>query len=135
MTRHGFRGCDQSDERAAEWFEKSALQGHATAQHALGSAYKNGQGVSQSDEKAFELYRQCAAQGDPYGQASLGLFYTYGRGCKQSYERAFELFGHSAAQAQGNSSMQRNLAVSATCLLKLYVAHGDCSTTPVQLAC
>ena len=61
------RGCDQSYERAAEWFQKAALQGLAAAQHSLGCAYELGEGVPQSDAKAFELYSQCAAQGDPYG--------------------------------------------------------------------
>ena len=29
-------GCEQSHTRAAEWFKKAALQGHAGAQHNIG---------------------------------------------------------------------------------------------------
>ena len=101
--------CDQSNERSAEWFQKTALQGHANAQNELGFACQYSEpGVPQSDEKAIELYSQCAAQGNPQGQSNLGLCYYDGRGCKQNYERAVELFRQSAAQ--GNTC---NLAVCA----------------------
>ena len=43
-------GCGQSDERAAEWFEKSVVRGYVEAQHALGFLYEHGRGVPQNDE-------------------------------------------------------------------------------------
>ena len=58
-------GCKQSYERAAEWFEKAAEQGHARAMYNLACLYREGKGVPQSYERAFELYRKSAAQGYP----------------------------------------------------------------------
>jgi len=42
------QGVDQSYERAAEYYEVAARQGHASAQNNLGTVYANGLGVEQS---------------------------------------------------------------------------------------
>ena len=64
-------GCEQSYERAAEWFEKAAEQGYARAMAALGNLYREGKGVPQSYERAFELYRKSAAQGGPVSNPGI----------------------------------------------------------------
>ena len=69
------RGCEQNYERAAEWFEKAARQGHAGAMLNLGNLYRDGQGVPQSYERAAELYKQSAAQGDPVSQRDQAQFH------------------------------------------------------------
>ena len=62
---HGY-GCEQSDERAAEWYNKAVAQGHAPAMAALGGFYHNGKGVPQNRKRAarrgdVEQPRRCAA--------------------------------------------------------------------------
>ena len=68
------RGCDQSYERAAEWFEKAARQGDARAMTSLGALYEKGQGVPQSYERAAELWKQSAALGNPVSQRDQATF-------------------------------------------------------------
>ena len=68
-------GCEQSYERAAEWFEKAAGRGHAGAMSNLGHLYSNGQGVPQSYERAAELYKQSVAKGDAVSQRNQAQFH------------------------------------------------------------
>ena len=69
------RGCDQSYERAAEWFEKAARKGDAGAMNDLGLLYETGQGVPQSYERAAELYKQGAARGNAVSQRDQATFH------------------------------------------------------------
>ena len=69
------KGCEQSDERAAEWFEKAAREGRADAMNALGNLYAQGQGVPQSYERAAELFKQGAAKGDFVSQRDQAHFH------------------------------------------------------------
>ena len=57
------QGVDQSDERAKEYYEAAAKQGHAGAQCNLGILYYSGQGVEESNEKARALWMKAAEQG------------------------------------------------------------------------
>ena len=53
---------DQSYERAAEYYEAAARQGHADAQYNLGQMYRKGQGVDQSYERVgFQSLRVSGA--------------------------------------------------------------------------
>jgi len=61
---HKGQGVDQSYERAAEYYEPAARQGHTDAQFNLGALYANGQGVEQSNETAREWWLKSAEQGD-----------------------------------------------------------------------
>jgi len=70
MYYHG-QGVDQSYERAAEYYETAARQGHANAQFNLGLFYANGQGVEQSNETARELWMKSAEQGNENAIKSL----------------------------------------------------------------
>ena len=67
------RGCEQSYEKAAEWYEKAALQGQTDAQSALGYLYEQGQGVPKSEERAVELYIQSAAHGNLFSRKVLAV--------------------------------------------------------------
>lgn len=55
-------GVDQSDSRAAEWFQVAANKGLAEAQYFLGWMYANGYGVPQDKAKALVWFEQAAAQ-------------------------------------------------------------------------
>ena len=91
-------GCEQSYERAVEWYEKAARQGLSEAQYSLGSLYYHGEGVTQSYERSVELFKQSAAQGDPYGQTWLGFCYANGEGVTKDYKEARRLFALAAKQ-------------------------------------
>ena len=82
------RGCEQSYERAAEWYEKAARKGHAGAMSNLGLLYYEGQGVPQSYERAAELYKQSAALGNPVSQRDQAQFHL------QIFKQASLLFTH-----------------------------------------
>ena len=56
-------GVDQSNEKAAEYYEAAARQGVAGAQYNLGALYYNGEGVEQSDETARGWWMKSAEQG------------------------------------------------------------------------
>ena len=57
--------------RRAEWYEKAADNGDATAIYALGTFYENGYGVAQDPAKARELYQKAADMGDADAIAAL----------------------------------------------------------------
>ena len=57
------QGVDQSDERAKEYYEAAAKQGHAGAQNNLGTLYANGRGVEKSFETARKWWMKSAEQG------------------------------------------------------------------------
>ena len=97
-------GVEQSDEKAAVYYQLAADQGHAGAQARLGFLYMDGIGVEQSYEKAEKYLRSAADQGDVNGQYGLGILYANGFGVGQSYEKAAEYYrsaadrGHAYAQ-------------------------------------
>ena len=100
---------DQSDERAAEYYEAAARQGMAIAQNNLGILYANGQGVDQSYERAAEHYEAAARQGTADAQCSLGVLYYNGQGVKQSFGTAREWWMKSAEQ--GHEGAIKNLQI------------------------
>ena len=57
------QGVDQNYERAVEYYEAAARQGHADAQFNLGLLQARGQGVKQSYETAREWWMKAAEQG------------------------------------------------------------------------
>jgi hypothetical protein len=67
---------------------KAADQGHAAAQHNLGAAYHQGQGVKQDFGEAVRWYRKAADQGYAEAQHNLGVVYGQGQGVKQDFGEA-----------------------------------------------
>lgn len=101
-------GVIQDDKKSVELFEKSAAQGNADAQDALGQLYGHGwSGVPEDVNKAVELFRQSAAQENDDAQLMLGLMYVMGKGVPADPAIAAQWFGKSAAN--GNPVAQRTL--------------------------
>ena len=90
-----------------EYFLKSANQGDADGQYAVGYLYKHGEGVEQDLTKAFEFYLKSANQGDADAQYALGNTYYYGKGVGQDLTKAFEFYLKSANQ--GVAGAQRSV--------------------------
>lgn len=57
-------GAPQSDQKAVEWFRRSADQGYAKAQKNLGALYAVGRGVRKDYIGAHMWLNLCAASGD-----------------------------------------------------------------------
>jgi TPR repeat protein len=53
----------RDDEASVVWLRRSALQGHAQAQYALGLAYAEGRGVAKDAVEAYTWFRQAASNG------------------------------------------------------------------------
>jgi hypothetical protein len=61
----------QDTKQAVVWISRSAEQGLAEAQHALGMMYRTGEDVPRDPGKAAELLRKAAAQGNKGAQRDL----------------------------------------------------------------
>jgi len=101
----------ESNEKAVEWFRKSADQGHAGAQLQMGSYYTKGCNVPSdlwgskynfeiNDTEAVKWYRKAAEQGNAVGQFELGFHYYTGKGVPKSDDEQFKWFRKAADQGQ-----------------------------------
>ena len=84
------RGVEKDEEKAFEWYEKSAKQNFAPAQFRLAWMYFNGRGVEKDEEKAFEWCEKSAKQNFAPAQFRLAWMYFNGRGVEKDEEKAFE---------------------------------------------
>ncbi len=74
---------------AVSFYEKSARQGFAPAQHRLAIAYLKGiGGLTANPQAAFEWEKKAAEQGFAPAQNELGLLYQVGRGVAKDYKQA-----------------------------------------------
>lgn len=108
----------QSDVKAAEYWRKSAEQGYAPAQTALGSAYGRAVGVPMDISNAVAWYRKAAGQGYAVAEYAMGNFYAQGAGLTKDLAQAVQWWKKAAAQ---------NYANAEAALGELYVfpANGD----------
>ena len=72
---------ETSYKKAVEWFIKSAEQGYARAQYALGVCYEYGNGVEFSYVKAAEWYTKAAEKGYVWAQYDLAFYYKKRQRC------------------------------------------------------
>ena len=103
----GTGGVSRDYQKAAQWYQKSADQGYASAQLNLGALYSDGSGVPQNQAKAAELYRKAAEQGNGAAQYNLGLCYSNGKGVTRDYTAA--AYWYRKAVDQGHAAAQNNL--------------------------
>jgi TPR repeat protein len=83
---------------AYKWLLKSAKQGYADAQCAVGWLYIEGSGVTQNNFLAFDWFSKAANQGSIEAQCNLGRMYELGNGIPQDYSLA-EKWYRKAAEA------------------------------------
>ena len=90
--------------KAAEWFNKSALQGNAQAQKMLGDMYILGVGVNKDEKEGLRLILKAAEQGLADAQYELWSLFLHGIKENLDEKRAFEWClkaaeqGHAKAQ-------------------------------------
>jgi TPR repeat protein len=83
------KGVQQDDERAVEWFRKSADQGNAQAQNSLGVMYALGRGVKRDKEEAVRWYKKAARQGSAEGIYNVAISYYNGEGVGEDVVAAY----------------------------------------------
>ena len=89
-------GVEKDENKAFEWYKKSASQGDSNVQYSLGCCYENGIGTKPDYKKAVKWYENAAEQGDFIAQYNLGCFYRTGEGVVQNDDLAYKYFLQSA---------------------------------------
>ncbi len=82
--------------KAAEWYEKAAIQGHAKAQAGLGMLYVNGDGMRKDYVKGVDWLQKASAQGNADAQLNLGWLYRDGKGIPKDPAKALEWWQNAA---------------------------------------
>jgi len=106
----GRNGVEKDYTEAVKWLRKSAEQGDAEGQFALGYMYDFGYGVEKDTTEAVKWYRNSAEQGDARGQYKLGIMYENGNGVTQDYAEAGKWYRKAAEQ--GNEDAKARLKES-----------------------
>src|ERR1700693_2779545 len=91
-----------------EALQKRAEKGSPEAQTALGTMYRNGEGVPQDLGEAVRWFRLAAVQGYAEAENSLGFLYDYGGGVPIAHQEAAGWYRKAAVQ--GHAEAQLNLA-------------------------
>jgi hypothetical protein len=84
-----------------EWLRRSAHQGYARAQFALGERYARGDGIAKDEAEAARWYMLAADQGNYGAQLHLGVLYEYGRGVSKDFIQAYKWY---AIAARGDAA-------------------------------
>jgi Sel1 repeat len=79
-----------------EWLRRSASQGYARAQFALGEKYAQGDGIAKDEAEAARWYTLAADQGNDAAQLHLGVLYEYGRGVSKDFVQAYKWYAIAA---------------------------------------
>lgn len=102
LFQEGKRYDDAKDYiKAADYYYKAAMQGHAGAQNGLGVLYQLGRGVKQDKAEAVNWYKRAAEQNYAKAQRNLGVMYQYGRGVRQDDAEAVKWYRKAAEQGDG----------------------------------
>eukprot|EP00927_Polykrikos_kofoidii_P039088 TRINITY_DN33517_c0_g1_i1.p1 TRINITY_DN33517_c0_g1~~TRINITY_DN33517_c0_g1_i1.p1 ORF type:complete len:1444 (-),score=244.59 TRINITY_DN33517_c0_g1_i1:153-4484(-) len=101
MYEKGAPGITKDEAKAADWYTKAGIQGHADSLASLAVMRATGRGVKQSQSEANKLYEKAAAQGHGSSQANLGLVYRNGWGVTRNDKKAANLFLKAAEQDVG----------------------------------
>lgn len=82
--------------KAAEWYEKAALQGHAKAQAGLGQLHINGDGMPVDYVIGVDWLQKAAAQGNAEAQLELGWLYRDSKGIPDDPAKALQWWKNAA---------------------------------------
>ncbi|MCP3680858.1 MAG: sel1 repeat family protein [Gammaproteobacteria bacterium] len=98
----GHGGVVQSYTKGASWYRKSANQGNADAQYALGWLYIRGEGVIQNDAQAVSWWRKSALGGNSSAQFFLAWAYNKGKGVAKNNVEAYAWLSVAVAYGVGS---------------------------------
>ena len=85
-------GVEQDYKTAFKYFERSAKNGNAGGESALGLMYYLGEGVEQDYTKALEQFKLAAEQEKASAQTMLGMMYNEGLGVEANEQEALKWF-------------------------------------------
>jgi TPR repeat protein len=94
----GKMGLRVMPDQAAIWYRKSAGQGYAMAQNALGSLYNSDKLGAPDFGQAMQWFRTAADQDLSLAEYNLGYMYYAGRGTRQNHREALRWFGKAASK-------------------------------------
>ena len=114
MCENGI-GIEKNLEKAFEYFEKTANQGHAISQTCGGGMYYCGLGIKKNLEKAFEYYEKAANQGYAIAQINLGKRYLVGEGTAKNLEKSFEYYEKAANKGHAEAKIELEKLLSSKC--------------------
>ena len=100
----GVSFCRGNYTKEIEWYKKSANQGYATAQYALGFAYEHGDGVPQDYSVAYSWYKKAADQGHGMSLLRCGNFWAKGIGVESKNGLAANSYYAKAYSSSDNSA-------------------------------
>jgi putative methionine-R-sulfoxide reductase with GAF domain len=103
---------DQRPEADFDRLRKSADQGDANAQFALGARYAVGEDVPRNYSTAVHWFSLAAEQGHVVAQATLGAYYWEGRGVLPDLDKAY--FWSVLARAGGDEASKYRVAALAS---------------------
>jgi hypothetical protein len=83
-----------------EWLRRSADQGYARAQFALGERYAQGDGIAKDEAEAARWYALAADQGNKGAQHYLAVLYEYGRGVQKDLVQAYKWYSLAAVDSR-----------------------------------
>ncbi|OCG39561.1 hypothetical protein A9G28_09250 [Gilliamella sp. Fer1-1] len=109
LSEYG-QGVEPDLQKAIEWYQKAANQGHALAQTNLAYFYLFGIGVDKNENHAFTLYEQAANQQFVPAIRTLAFMYMQGLGTKVDEYKAFTLL-EQAYQLQPDDNLWHTLRV------------------------
>jgi hypothetical protein len=75
LHAQGLHGVRRDAKVAADWFRRSARQGYAPAQYALGQAYQLGYGVPKDPEQALGWIAEAEKNGHPEAIEAMKHFH------------------------------------------------------------
>jgi uncharacterized protein len=75
-SMHRTKFVQRDDSKAVSWWRKAAVQGHISAQKAVGNSYLIGRSVAKDLDKAKYWFKKAAEQGDAGAQQSLSDLFT-----------------------------------------------------------
>jgi eukaryotic-like serine/threonine-protein kinase len=95
----GEDGLPRDDQKAVDWYQKSAQQGFPKGQTNLGDMYLSGRGGLDKDSvEALSWYLKAADHNFPDAQYRLGYLYEKGIGAAQDVPRAVKLYRSAASE-------------------------------------
>lgn len=83
-------------QKAAQWYQKAAEQGHVKAQYNLGYLFQEGEGVQKDIHKAMYWFEKAAEQGFVDAYYNLGRFYYFDEFGLSNKAQAYGLFEKAA---------------------------------------
>lgn len=96
----GQGSIDQDEEKASDWYKRSADGGYPPAMHALGNMYRDGRGVARNMQRAMQFYDKARARGWAASAYNLAWLLDVGDGVDRNSRQSAQYFMQALASHQ-----------------------------------